>query len=414
MPKLSPILAALLVTVAPALCGDQPGPNQWPRTGGTINIVVASDQEIVLLTDSMLTESWRDAAGIAHSRQLREPGQKLFRIDDRTVITFAGFASADTPVLKDFLNSVPAMVGRYQDRLRGLSPLSFSVKLDLIQDVFAYYLSGIENLRDGDEGDYQLQLMMAGYDLDGTARLGRIVLARSSRAGRTGLVSDSTAREHWVIRAGPRQIVCINGIGDAAIQMLRHTNEWIPDETSSACWRRSETAASLGPEEMKSLAIELEKQTAVRFPEVGGPKQIATFSNARLEIDQPSFPSVNISPFKFRIVTGVSMNSGAGPGSPYPYGVVVTGPGVFTLYFSNEFVHARQELDDGYFGRNRFKDCILLYRGGKTRLEKSNDEVDSDLEIASGVRRDSPEVKELLRDFGWRSVKYDVPMAPKL
>lgn len=417
MRKQSKLLVGLLIAVVPAFCLDKISSDQWPRTGGTINVVIADDQGIVVLTDSMLTQRWQDAAGSPHYRQLSAPGQKLFRIDDQTVIAFAGFASAATPYVPNFLNNIPAMVGRYQDRLRRSGPLAFSVKLELLQDIFTYYLSGIENLRDGrDEGDYQLQLLMAGYDLDGTPRLARLVLAKSLTQSWTGPLSESIAREHWVIPTTRRQTLCINGIGEEAVRLLRATNEWSPDDISGACWRRSDTVAPLTLEQMKSLGTELEKHTAERFREVGGPRQIAVFSNGRLDgpINRPGFPHVDISAFKFEIITGVNAKGEGGQGKPYPFGVVVTGSGMFTLYFTNEFVHDRQELDDAYFGRNLFTDCILMYQGGKTRLDNSNQVIDSDLEIAVGVPHDSPVVKELLRDFKWRSVKYDVPMAPRL
>ena len=56
---------------------------------GTINIVLANENGLVVLTDSMIT---------AGDRQLPEPGQKLFKLDDRTVCAIAGFVSAPAPI----------------------------------------------------------------------------------------------------------------------------------------------------------------------------------------------------------------------------------------------------------------------------------------------------------------------------
>src|ERR1700735_4007457 len=53
---------------------------------GTINVVLANQNGIIALTDSMVT---------AGRKQLREPAQKLFKLDDRTVCTIAGFLSSD-------------------------------------------------------------------------------------------------------------------------------------------------------------------------------------------------------------------------------------------------------------------------------------------------------------------------------
>jgi len=79
---------------------------------------------------------------------------------------------------------------------------------------------------------------------------------------------------------------------------------------------------------------------------------------------------------------------------------------VFKLYLRDEFIHVLQEIGDSYYQGNLFRDCILTYGGGKVQFGTSNHIVDSDLEIAAGIPRDSPEVKQLLQDFNWRSIKY--------
>src|SRR5258706_9342798 len=52
---------------------------------GTINVALGNENGIVVLTDSMLT---------AGAQQRPDPGQKLFKLDDRTVCAIAGFVSA--------------------------------------------------------------------------------------------------------------------------------------------------------------------------------------------------------------------------------------------------------------------------------------------------------------------------------
>ena len=46
---------------------------------GTINIVLANEKGIVVLTDSMIT--------LGDGHQSPDPAQKLFKLDDRTVCT---------------------------------------------------------------------------------------------------------------------------------------------------------------------------------------------------------------------------------------------------------------------------------------------------------------------------------------
>src|ERR1700730_9960007 len=56
---------------------------------GTINIALGNKNGLVVLTDSMVPRKYPPGP-----RQLPNPGQKLFKLDDRTVRSVAGFASA--------------------------------------------------------------------------------------------------------------------------------------------------------------------------------------------------------------------------------------------------------------------------------------------------------------------------------
>jgi 20S proteasome alpha/beta subunit len=402
------VLMLLCAMAVPALCADNSEVKVGPSFRGTINIVEANDQGMVVLTDSMLTETRQNATGVRTSRQIPTPGQKLFRIDDQTVCAFAGFASADTPPLPDFLNSVSAIIGRYQDRLRHTEgPLSVSDKLELLEGIFNNYITGIANIREGSNvQDYSFELLLAGYDPDGTPEIGRLVLDTAPEHAFAGTLLRSVTKEHSVIPIGHRQIICVNGISDIALEMLNRTNAWEADPALAACEQSTKDQKLLSIEEMRALAISLKERTADRYKEVGGPNQIAVLTHGHVlqPLEQPPFPSVSLSRFKFMIVANVRIDGRGSPGVPASYGVVRNGP--FGLYFRNEFVHVRQILDNSYYGRNLFKDCVLVYGGDRAQFEKSNEVIDSDLEIAAGVRRNSPEVRQLLGDFRWRTVKY--------
>jgi hypothetical protein len=69
---------------------------------GTINIALGNENGIIVLTDSMLT----GATG-----QLREPGQKLFKLDDRTVCALAGFVSAPAASSQTWIPELDTNVG---------------------------------------------------------------------------------------------------------------------------------------------------------------------------------------------------------------------------------------------------------------------------------------------------------------
>ena len=88
--------------------------------------------------------------------------------------------------MPDFLNSVSSIMGRYKDRLRTIGPLSLADKFTLLEVVFSYYLAGIANIRaESQTNDYEFQLLLAGYDSDGTPQIGRLVLGIVVEQGRT-------------------------------------------------------------------------------------------------------------------------------------------------------------------------------------------------------------------------------------
>lgn len=116
-----------------------------PALSGTINVIVADDRGMVVLTDSRLSYTVKNSQGQRTYKQIPGDYQKLFQIDDHTVCTFAGFASAKTPVV-DFLDNASAIMGRYEGFLRKSSAATVAEKLGLLEGVFSYYLGGVANL----------------------------------------------------------------------------------------------------------------------------------------------------------------------------------------------------------------------------------------------------------------------------
>jgi hypothetical protein len=271
--------ALILSTViaVSAFCQDKYKVDPWPSARGTINVVAANDHGIVVLTDSMLTETRRSANGVLDTQQLASPGQKLFRIDAQTVCAFAGFASADTPPVPDFLNSVTAIMGRFQDSLRRVQGLlTVSDKMRMLEGVFTYYLTGIANIRDqrGGEEDYAFELLLAGYDPDGTPEIGRLVLGTVSisEPGRVGPLLKSVTKERSVFPITHRQAICMNGITNVAAETLQRSNAWRVDPEVAACQQTADGQALLSIDQMTALAVSLKQKTADRYKGGGRPQ----------------------------------------------------------------------------------------------------------------------------------------------
>jgi hypothetical protein len=378
-----------------------------PVLSGTINVVVASNRGIVVLTDSMITERSQDEHGVLHTRQRTDPGQKLFRLDDRTVCAFAGFASAATPPLPDFINSVSAIIGRYERSLRQQKPFSFQNKLELLEALFTYYLTGVANIRNATAGTdnyavYSFELFLAGYDLDGAPKVGTLSIGMSPQQVGTVQLWHAYTQERNVFPVTTTDpIIFLHGKITRARLILSNPKPWTADPAVAMYDDAVTNHRSLTLDQMKALAISLKQHTAEIDPTVGGPSQVATLVSGQIQsFEQPAFPEVSPIDFKFHIISTLTVGNPGIPGKPIGRAVVFDG---FGLFLGNRFIHANQDLDNGYFAKNEFRDCVLICRGGSIQFLESNQVTDTDLILGPGVSRSSPEVEQLLK-FRWRSV----------
>jgi hypothetical protein len=382
-----------------------------PVLRGTINVVLANDEGILVLTDSMLTAMSVDGHGVKTYRQIAEPGRKLFQIDERTVCTFAGFASADTPLVHDFLNNSSAIVGRFQDRLRHFSPMPVVDKLRLLNIIFSYYLQGVANIRtDGSKENYLIELLIAGYDPDGTPEIGRTTIEMNESNGVAGPVLYPVTREFRVTPIHGTQPPLFAGIDQVAQRITDHpeASEWSGDSAIVDYAKAKKSGKPMSIAQMKALAVSLKQHTARKYAEVGGPNQIAILANGKVQSFKgpDGLPPVPVTGFKFEVVSGVRMTGH--PEDPIKRegtnGVVVMG--CSAIYFNNSFTGVHQEVGEGFYSKNTFNKSLISYSGGPVNFGKSNEVNESDLRIGPKVPKDSAEVKHLLDDFKWKSVEF--------
>jgi 20S proteasome alpha/beta subunit len=264
--------------------------DQRPVLTGTVNIILANGNGIVVIADSKQTG--KSPAGEVAS--ISRPGQKLFRIDDRTVCTIAGFGSASLPNFSEFINSAAGVLDQYISELHSKGGVhSFHEKLASLAFLFRFYLFGIGNLQDltpEQAGDYGFNLLLAGYDSDGTPKIGSLSLSSSFSSGRfepvLKNVSERTiGRELVYEKAGiggpvaknildyPRQFATEREIGRYAVSMA------------------ADSGSSLGTPEMEDLARALVRHAATVYPQfIGGRDQVAILRNGGIQsIEQPNF-----------------------------------------------------------------------------------------------------------------------------
>jgi hypothetical protein len=385
-----------------------------PVLTGTVNIVLANANGIVVLTDSNQTVTLRSGEQFIS----RLPGQKLFRLDERTVCTIAGFGSAFLPGFPEFSSSAAGVLDSYVEELRSRGGThSFREKLTTLKFLFIKQLSGIGNLQHLDEaqlGYYEFELILAGYDLDGTARLGKIVLSTSLLPN--GIFSP-VLKQLTEKTVGREFIYEKAGIGGSAVENILTYPAQLADEPEIgryAASKASDRGGSLTVSEMEALAKSLARHAAMvnrRYVSgfrrtlwpVGGRDQIAILEKGSIQkIDQPtlSFEQRRVNMTPFGIITGITIDTN-GTGAVTSY----VPPGIVGLFLKMGFI-GDVLLDNGYYYEDDFRNGTLHYDGGLLGFDPSNRVTDCVLSLGPHADRHSADVQELIARFHWKAVQY--------
>jgi hypothetical protein len=368
---------------------------------GTINIVLANANGIVVLTDSMQTA----VTPTAQQRQLPNPGQKLFQLDDRTVCAIAGFGSAPVPTVPEFTSNAAGIIQQYKRELeRDSQNQTIQMKLTGLSFLFNFYLSGVANLRNilNEAGQYDFALLLAGYDSDGKPKIGRLRLRTRIEPSASGsLLLNPVTEDLSESAVGQDLVYEVAGQPHVALNILENPSHFADDPaiTVYAQAKAADRGRSLTLEQMKALAVSLARHTAQVNPSVGGEDQIAVLKDGRVQsVSQRRFPE-QPSPIKqFGLVVGNSWGRN---------GMRLGAAGTIQLYVDNTIVDDDQTLDGNYFFRNKFLHCHLRYDGGVTRFDQSNIVSDSDLTIGRKADPNSATLRELISRFSQKAVHYE-------
>jgi 20S proteasome alpha/beta subunit len=368
---------------------------------GTINVALGNKNGIVVLTDSKLTSD---------GHPLSEPGQKLFKLDDRTVCSIAGLVSASGSI-PDLNLSASAIIREYAKQSALQHPQSIAEKLRALTALFDLHLSAISNLQDSTGkpirvDDYRVQIIVAGYDIDGRAKIGKVsVVTRKMANG--SLISENDDPSVDVVEQ--TLVTRLNGMPDVASNLLLHPESHPDDPTLNryAIQLHQDGGASLTVEQLVELAKRLAFYTAAAHPEVGGPNQIAIFRNSEaVRVEQQAFPNPPKSTIEFSLIVGSKLSATAFTLSIVPLRLT---PGAHGVFIKNEWDNATQELDGNYFIGNTFAGAALVYHGGDVNFGPSNHVIDSMLFVGPLVDPMGATLQRLVKSFQWSRIQWYTP-----
>lgn len=388
------VLLAML-TFLPSLQG-QTTLDKVP-THGTINILIGSKYGLVAETDSMLS----------NGKQSPNPGQKLFKIDDKTICTIADFYSDPGPEVlgnsKSYplATTIPGIFASYMHSLQSQKVVRFDTKVKWLTDDLIFnlqLLADVEELSGSIPNPHGSTLTVAGYD-DGNLAVQRVYV-KWTRTDQ-GIVFEGRPKPKVVL--GSRLEYFTAGMEDVAQDMLANSRSYhnygSPELTYLHDQLRPKGRAFSSLDKIEAAENKIVDETATFHSiEVGGARQVAVLAGGGVvKFEEPVLPPGQAR----RIVNtrhgGIEVGKRDMPYAPEQF---QTSPNVLVVTFDFYSDHAIQRLDNRIFARSSFKNTVFTYQGyGLAVLDASDALIDCTLILGPNVSNDDAFVVSLKRRY---------------
>ncbi len=368
-------------------------------THGTVNIFLANKNGLVVVTDSLLS----------HQNRPVGEGQKLFKVDDRTVCSIADWYSdpgpavnpnkAGQPSYPAFL-AVPTIIRTAISR-PGFSSLSIERKMGALTFAFQFSLlavAKVDELGGAPPSESGSEITLAGFDDKG--QLG-VFQADLKPVFRNGRIVDYAVKAEQPVYINEREglVAIFRGIPAVAQSIVDGTYPGMEKDPILGYLKASLAAdrgRSLSLLDLEQIAKEMERRTSSQFRGmVGGDRQIAVLSGGQIkEFVEPLRDPRGIPPSVLHVVDRVEAEgdhggeifSGGGPGITFAQNCVLS--------------NGSQQLDGFFFFNSKFSHVDFRYAGSPASIfDKSNTVVDSTLTLYYLADPNSNFVMQIRADF---------------
>jgi hypothetical protein len=402
------VLGILLLATHSARADESPHVSR-----GTLITAMGNKQGIVLMTDSMVT--YTDTSG--HSWQdPRKPVQKLMRYNDKWVCATAGLLSLAKPKISpgpDTLSprlqsQVLGLIKFYADAMKkqGTSQSmadALAALSALIRQHFTIRANIDFSIGVPDEANleaYQMELFLAGSDIDGQLKIGRVDIALRSEHWSDG-------KAHWIavekendckLRTIKNELtICKGGIDTIEKDMLAHPEAYTEASVMKdfVAQMHKDNGASLTIDQMEKLGHLFKVQTAYFEPAVGGPDEVATITKDEIKLKGVDGFDPLLKPSPMIILSCQT-------GMTFPISSYLNLPDNHTPLFFQHCVIFQEEhkLDGNIYVQCIFRDSNLLYLGGDTLFAEDNQiEGKSSLSVGAPSCRRPDIVEQLQKRF---------------
>jgi 20S proteasome alpha/beta subunit len=395
----------LFVLGARGVLGAQDATN---ISSGTVNIALSNANGLILLTDSVQTVTKQ---GGPHFTQ---PVPKLFRLDDKTVCSIAGFASETGWIPPELNTNVAGIIDDFRDQLSQRPVRQFDAKLRALAFMVGFYIDLIANRYEVLVGDrkpdtYKFELILAGYDADGATRLEKMVILSHVITGASGKKYWSHTSEPIIKQVGKKLVPLFGGIPNFSQAVWDNPQEFVQSDIVRKYMKakKRDGGSSLTRDEMVALASYMASVAAKHTQGVGGPDQVAVLADGKImSFNQPQMPDPP-RPLHFSVVSNVKIQ-----GALMFYG----GPDNHLVFIRTQFVgirNPRLRLDGQFFYGCEIRESIVEYAGSLTDFGPTNTVVNSMI-LPSGNPVGPASTNDLLKVLNGFNWSLDPPSGPPL
>jgi hypothetical protein len=343
-------------------------------------------------------------------------GQKLFKLDDHTICTIAGWYSDPSVEIKPDNSSepsypafltVPALIEAMGPEVSQGFP-TIEGKLAAVTQAFQYALltqARIDELSGLAPSTSKSEITLAGYNPGGSLKILRADLDPTIENGQITQYSVTPYPELDV--PGPAGFVPVfRGIDAVAQSVLDGRDHGSSTDPILQLFSESIVTHRVGElslDDLEMIAKKLEWRTAEQFPSVvGGEREVAILSGGRVSRFEPLTGETRKLPASlFMVIRGVHFMPGTVANPPTePFMQMDPASDQGALLDGVTLTSFAQSLDNLVVFDSSFVSCRLTYSGShRSIFYKTNEVKDSVLVLLPGADINSNFVKQIKNDF---------------
>lgn len=362
--------------------------------------MLANSRGLVLATDSRISHG-----GIPMGER-----QKLFVLDDHTVLSIANWYSSPGPSMDDQhfpgYQQIPDIL-KYVSRL-DRPDRNLESKIKLVTDAICLALDTSVAIESTHEELPGSTLLFGTYEGD-HYRIAKVTMERAIQDGHVSYSAGATE----LAEVGQSLVYLTAGIRDVVDPILSGTGttkSLVLQYYQSEMVRNHGSALKADDMEQEGRALEIATASDPRYRKiVGGQLQMVTLVRDKISGEDSILQSAAAPNRVVHLGGGFNLDAGGTTEA------MRVDPPLIGLIADMTISNAMQHLDRILFYRVRFRNCTMIYTGSfDFFLDTSNVFIDSHLVVAPGVDAASPILARIRKDFPNLPISFGPDPNPKI